>query len=73
MPDFVNHSNPMLQRSVEVEINCFLCATSPGLLFEAIAPSPLILMLRPQSGSGQWVSREKYQVEPTLSCSGILG
>ncbi|MBW4520099.1 MAG: transglutaminase family protein [Scytolyngbya sp. HA4215-MV1] len=37
------------------------------LLFEAIAPSPLILMLRPRSGLGQWVVREEYRFEPTVS------
>lgn len=36
------------------------------LVFEAIAPSPLILMLRPRSGLGQWVVREDYQFEPTI-------
>lgn len=36
------------------------------LAFEAIAPSPLILMLRPRSGSGQWVIREEYQFEPVV-------
>jgi transglutaminase-like putative cysteine protease len=36
------------------------------LLFEAIAPSPLILMLRPRSELGQWVVREEYRFEPTI-------
>jgi transglutaminase-like putative cysteine protease len=36
------------------------------LSFEAIAPSPLILMLRPRSGLGQWVVQEQYQFEPTV-------
>lgn len=36
------------------------------LSFEAIAPSPLILMLRPRSGLGQWVIREEYQFEPIV-------
>ncbi|HEY9646445.1 MAG TPA: transglutaminase family protein [Chroococcidiopsis sp.] len=36
------------------------------LTFEAIAPSPLILMLRPRSGLGQWVMREEYRLEPTV-------
>lgn len=34
------------------------------LLFEASAPTPLILMLRPRSGLGQWVVREEYRLEP---------
>jgi transglutaminase-like putative cysteine protease len=37
------------------------------LLFEAIAPSPLILMLRPRSGLSQWVVREEYQFAPPVS------
>lgn len=32
--------------------------------FEANAPTPLILMLRPRSGLGQWVTREEYTLEP---------
>ena len=36
------------------------------LLFEATAPSPLILMLRPRSGLGQWVVQEHYQFEPNV-------
>jgi len=36
------------------------------LSFEAIAPSPLILMLRPRSGPGQWVVQETYQFEPMV-------
>ena len=35
------------------------------LLFEASAPTPLILMLRPRSGLGQWVLREEYILEPS--------
>lgn len=34
------------------------------LIFEAAAPTPLILMLRPQSGPAQWIVREEYRVEP---------
>ncbi len=36
------------------------------LSFEAIAPSPLILMLRPRSGLGQWVVQEEYRFQPTV-------
>ncbi|MEE3717107.1 transglutaminase family protein [Tumidithrix elongata RA019] len=36
------------------------------LLFEAIAPSPLILMLRPLSGLGQQVVCEEYRFEPNV-------
>ncbi len=37
------------------------------LSFEAIAPSPLILMLRPRSGEGQWVVQEDYRFAPDVS------
>ncbi len=36
------------------------------LSFEAIAPSPLILMLRPRSGMGQRVIQEDCRFEPTV-------
>jgi transglutaminase-like putative cysteine protease len=36
------------------------------LLFSAEAPSPLLLMLRPRSGEGQWVVREEYRLEPSV-------
>ena len=35
------------------------------LSFKASAPTPLILMLRPRSGAGQWVVREEYTLEPS--------
>lgn len=35
------------------------------LLFDAEEPTPLILMLRPRSGAGQWVIREEYALEPS--------
>jgi transglutaminase-like putative cysteine protease len=35
--------------------------------FEAHAPTPLILMLRPRSGLGQWVFREDYALEPNVA------
>lgn len=34
--------------------------------FEAGAPTPVILMLRPRSGAGQWVMREEYVLEPSV-------
>ncbi len=34
--------------------------------FEATAPTPVILMLRPRSGLSQWVSREEYLLTPGL-------
>lgn len=37
------------------------------LLFEASAPTPLILMLRPRSSAGQWVVREEYLLEPATA------
>ena len=37
------------------------------LSFEAESPTPLVLMLRPRSGSGQWVIREEYQITPAVN------
>ena len=37
------------------------------LRFEASAPTPLILMLRPRSGAGQWIIREEYQITPAVN------
>jgi transglutaminase-like putative cysteine protease len=34
------------------------------LKFEAVEPTPLILMLKPRSGDSQWVLRETYLLEP---------
>ncbi|NJO79566.1 MAG: transglutaminase family protein [Cyanobacteria bacterium RM1_2_2] len=34
--------------------------------FEAEAPTPVILMLRPRSGDGQWVIREEYLLDPSV-------
>ncbi len=36
------------------------------LIFQADGDAPLILMLRPRSGAGQWVMREEYRLEPTI-------
>lgn len=34
--------------------------------FEADEPTPLILMLRPRSGLGQWIVQEEYELEPAV-------
>lgn len=34
------------------------------LTFEVSAPTPMVLMLRPRSGYGQWVAREEYLLTP---------
>jgi transglutaminase-like putative cysteine protease len=34
--------------------------------FEATAPTPVVLMLRPRSGAGQWVVKEEYLLTPNL-------
>lgn len=34
------------------------------LIFDVQAPTPMVLMLRPRSGYGQWVAREEYALEP---------
>lgn len=36
------------------------------LLFDAQGSTPLILMLRPRSGAGQWIIREEYQITPPV-------
>jgi len=36
------------------------------LSFDAQGPTPLLLMLRPRSGAGQWVVREEYQINPSV-------
>jgi transglutaminase-like putative cysteine protease len=42
---------------MKLEVGCHLN-------FEATAPTPLLLMLRPRSGDGQWVLQETYLLEP---------
>jgi transglutaminase-like putative cysteine protease len=42
---------------MKLEVGCHL-------RFEAIEPTPLVLMLRPRSGDSQWVLRETYLLEP---------
>lgn len=37
------------------------------LQFDAHGPTPLILMLRPRSGAGQWIIREEYQITPPVN------
>lgn len=36
------------------------------IAFEVSAPTPMILMLRPRSGYGQWVAREEYVLAPMV-------
>ena len=40
--------------------------TSCDLVFEIAVPTPFILMLRPRSGSQQWIAREEYRLIPTV-------
>ncbi|WP_461096662.1 transglutaminase domain-containing protein [Spirosoma luteolum] len=37
------------------------------LQFTAQEPTPLILMLRPRSGAGQWIVREEYTITPAVN------
>jgi transglutaminase-like putative cysteine protease len=39
---------------------------SCALSFDVALPSPMVLMLRPRSGPGQWVSNESYRLTPSL-------
>lgn len=34
------------------------------IVFEVAEPTPFVLMLRPRSGAGQWISQEVYTYEP---------
>jgi transglutaminase-like putative cysteine protease len=36
------------------------------LRFNVTVPTPMVLMLRPRSGPGQWVAREDYQLAPAV-------
>lgn len=35
--------------------------------FDIPEPTPFVLMLRPRSGASQWISREEYRLEPSVS------
>jgi len=37
------------------------------LTFNISVPTPFVLMLRPRSGAQQWVAREEYRLEPSVS------
>lgn len=41
--------------------------TSCELAFEITTPTPFILMLRPRSSNQQWIAREEYRIEPSIS------
>lgn len=37
--------------------------------FEILEPTPMLLMLRPRSGEGQWVEAERYALKPRVPAS----
>ena len=39
---------------------------SCALSFRVAVPTPMVLMLRPRSGSGQWVASEEYRLSPAV-------
>ena len=41
--------------------------------FDIPEPTPFVLMLRPRSGASQWVSREEYRLEPSVSVFEFTG
>ena len=43
-----------------------LLSTSCDFEFEITVPTPFVLMLRPRSGAGQWISREEYKLKPRV-------
>ncbi|MBL37198.1 MAG: cysteine protease [Xanthomonadales bacterium] len=46
-----------------------LLDTSCELTFEIPAPTTFVLMLRPRSGSHQWIIKEEYRLEPSTPVS----
>ena len=40
--------------------------TSCDLKFDITVPTPFILMLRPRSGTQQWIAREEYKLSPSV-------
>lgn len=43
-----------------------LLHVSSSFRFEINSPTPLLLMLHPRSGANQWISSQKYEVEPSV-------
>lgn len=43
-----------------------LLYTTCDLSFEITTPTPFILMLRPKSNNEQWISREHYEISPSV-------
>ena len=41
--------------------------TSCDFVFNITEPVPFVLMLRPRSGSQQWIAREEYMLEPSVT------
>ena len=41
--------------------------TSCNFAFDITVPTPFVLMLRPRSGAQQWIAREEYMLEPSVS------
>jgi transglutaminase-like putative cysteine protease len=39
---------------------------SCAIRFDVTVPTPMVLMLRPRSGPGQWVAREDYRLSPPV-------
>lgn len=42
------------------------------LWFDVLEPTPMVFMLRPRSGPGQWVAREEYQLAPAVPVVEIV-
>jgi transglutaminase-like putative cysteine protease len=41
--------------------------TGCDFVFNITEPTPFVLMLRPRSGSQQWIAREEYMLEPSVT------
>ncbi len=51
--------------AIVLEVNMRLNAGCQ-IEYEASSPTPLLLMLRPRSGYGQWVVSEEYRLDPSV-------
>lgn len=41
--------------------------TSCDFVFNITEPVPFVLMLRPRNGYQQWIAREEYMLEPSVT------
>ncbi|NOK57546.1 MAG: transglutaminase family protein [Chloroflexi bacterium AL-W] len=56
----------MHKTQIEERTQAMILNATSDILFDVSAPTPMILMLRPRSGAGQWIAREAYVLEPRV-------